>query len=155
MDSRRILITGLSSWWGGRLAQVLEHEPGVEAVIGIDTRDPKHALDRTEFVRVETDLAILRRIIAATAIDTVVDPRLQFVHDEDVVGVFAHIVRNPLPGYFNVAADGVLALSEIASLLGKPMLPLLPPWGVTFAAAQLRRLGVRVPVEMVRQLRYG
>ena len=51
--SRRILITGLSSQWGGRLAQVLEHEPGVEAVIGVDTVDPQHELDRTEFVRVD------------------------------------------------------------------------------------------------------
>ena len=39
-------------------------------------------------------------------------------------------------------ADGVLALSEIASLLGKPLLPVLPPWGTVFAAAQLRRLGL-------------
>jgi UDP-glucose 4-epimerase len=46
-------------------------------------------------------------------------------------------------------------LSEVASLLGKQVLPLLPPWGLGFAAAQLRRLGVRVPLELVRELRYG
>jgi UDP-glucose 4-epimerase len=46
-------------------------------------------------------------------------------------------------------------LSEAASLLGKTYVPLLPPWGTGFAAAQLRRLGLRVPVELVRQLRYG
>lgn len=282
MDSNRILITGLSSWWGGRLAQVLEREPGVEAVIGIDSTDPKHALDRTEFVRVDAEPGVLRRIIVAASIDTVIDtrllsdpllsapgrahlvnvtdtrsvleacetesvrklvfkssphyygssaddpaffseeirrarppataverdvveaerllaefsarnpdktatvlrvadalvgepgsshlmllslpvvpsvlgfdPRVQFVHDDDVIGAFSHVVRHDLPGTFNVAADGVLAFSEVVSLLGKPSLPVLPPWGFAFAVGQLRRLGLRLPVELVRQLRYG
>ncbi len=35
------------------------------------------------------------------------------------------------------------------------MLPVLPPWGTVFAGAQLRRLGVPIPVEMLRQLRFG
>ena len=83
------------------------------------------------------------------------DPRFQFIHEDDVVGALAHAVRHDLPGTYNAAADGVLALSEVVSLLGKTMLPVLPPWGTGFAAAQLRRLGVRVPVEMVCQLRYG
>ena len=42
------------------------------------------------------------------------------------------------PGVFNCAADGVLALSEVAGLLGKPFAPVLPPWGTGLAAA-LRR----------------
>jgi UDP-glucose 4-epimerase len=50
-------------------------------------------------------------------------------------------------------ADGVLALSEVASTLGKPLLPVLPPWGTRFAAAQLRRLGLRIPLAMIDQLR--
>jgi UDP-glucose 4-epimerase len=83
------------------------------------------------------------------------DPRCQFIHEDDIVGVLAHAVRNDIPGIYNAAADGVLALSEVASLLGKPLLPVLPPWGPGFAAAQLRRLGLRVPVELLRQLRYG
>jgi len=284
MHSRRILITGLSSSWGGRLAQALEREPEVEAIIGVDSRDPRHELDRTEFVRVDTQHGLIRRIINAAAIDTVVDtrlvvdplaaplglahesnalgtanilaacsgdgspvrkfvfkssadyygcepgdpaffteemarphpprtaierdivdaeervadfaarnrgtsvtvlrvasgiaveertshlallalpmvptilgfdPRCQFIHEDDIVGVLEHAVRYDLPGVFNAAADGVLALSEVISLLGKPMLPILPPWGTSFAAAQLRRTGLRVPVEMLRQLRFG
>jgi UDP-glucose 4-epimerase len=83
------------------------------------------------------------------------DPRHQFIHEDDIIGVLEHAVRHDLPGTFNAAADGVLALSEVCSLLGKPMLPVVPPWGTTFAASQLRRLGFRIPVEMVRQLRYG
>ena len=95
MQSRRILITGLSSHWGGRLAQMLEREPAVEAIIGVDTGDPRHQLDRTEFVRVDAEHARLRRIIGAAAVDTVVDTRLvndplgsgvREAHDINVVG---------------------------------------------------------------------
>jgi UDP-glucose 4-epimerase len=83
------------------------------------------------------------------------DPRFQFVHEDDVVGALAYATRHELRGAYNAAADGVLVLSEVVSLLGKAMLPVLPPWGTAFAAAQLRRLGLRIPLEMVRQLRYG
>jgi len=48
----RVLITGLSTYWGGRLAAALERDPAVEAVIGIDRRPPKIALERTEYVEV-------------------------------------------------------------------------------------------------------
>ena len=53
--------------------------------------------------------------------------------------------ENDLPGIYNAAGDGVLALSEVASLLGKPLAPILPPWGTALAAAALRPTGVRVP----------
>jgi UDP-glucose 4-epimerase len=284
MESRRILITGLSSQWGGRLAQRLERAPGVEAVVGVDAIEPRHELHRTEFVRLDAQPALLRRVISAAQIDTVVDtrlladpldasldqvheinvigtisvlsacsgedspvrkvvfkssslyygsepddpsffteemkrphpprtsierdivraehavdefrarnpdkrvtvlrvaggigeelaashlallnlpvvpsilgfdPRFQFIHEDDIVGALEHAVRNEIPGTYNVAGDGVLSLSEIVSALGKTMLPLLPPWGTDFAAAQLRRLGLRIPVEMVRELRFG
>src|SRR6202035_5372884 len=35
------------------------------------------------------------------------------------------------------------------------MLPVLPPWGTGFAASQLQRLGLPVPVELLQQLRFG
>jgi UDP-glucose 4-epimerase len=284
MDSRRILITGLSSFLGGRLAQVLEREPGIDAVVGVDTQDPQRELERTEFVRVDTQHSRLRRIVGAASIDTVIDtrlvvdplsvtlrtaheinviatrnilaacggdgtpvrklvfkssahhygcepddpaffteemtrphpprsaierdvvqaeeavaefaarnprttttvlrfadglgaelsnphlallglpvvpcvlgfdPRLQFIHEADIVGALEHVVRERVPGTYNAAADGVLALSEIVSLLGKRLLPVLPPYGTSLAASQLRRLGLRIPVEMLRQLRFG
>ena len=59
------------------------------------------------------------------------------------------------PGVYNVAADGVLALSEIIDLLGKRPLPVLPPWGTGLVAGPLRRLGFRIPDEVVNQLRFG
>jgi UDP-glucose 4-epimerase len=284
MSSRRILITGISSSLGGRLAQRLELDPQVQALVGVDTSEPQHRLERTEFVRVDTEQTALERILSAAAIDTVVDtrlvsdpllaapgrpheinvagtaevllacgapgcavrklvfkssahyygfdpqdpafwsedterrrppgngierdiveaegrvrefaarngartvttlrladqlggderashlallslpvvpavlgfdPRWQFIHEHDAVGALAHAVVHEIPGTYNAAADGVLALSEVASLLGKVTVPLLPPFGAGFAAAQLRRLGMPVSVELVRQLRSG
>jgi UDP-glucose 4-epimerase len=64
-------------------------------------------------------------------------------------------VTHDLPGIYNAAGDGVLVLSEVASLLGKPLAPVLPPWGTGLSTMALRSLGVRVPPEVLRQLRYG
>jgi UDP-glucose 4-epimerase len=284
MESRRVLITGISTYWGGRLAQALEQNEAIEAIIGVGSEDPTRELERTEFVRVGTQHALLRRIVDAAEIDTVVDtrlivdstvassrdahennvigtmnilaacsgpdttvrkfvhkssahyygtaqddpafftesmgrphppgtpierdiveatsavadfaeknpdtsvtllrfanvmgpdvetshtkllslpvvpmilgfdPRYQFVHEDDVVRALAHVTQFDLPGIFNVGGDGVLALSEVAGLLGKQYLPVLPPWGTSLALGPLRRLGVPVPAEMLGQLRFG
>jgi len=45
VSARRILITGLSTHWGGRLAQTLERDAAVEAIVGVDTDDPRQCLD--------------------------------------------------------------------------------------------------------------
>jgi UDP-glucose 4-epimerase len=284
MDSRRILVTGLSTYWGGRLAQALEAFPEVEAVVGVDNEEPQVELERTEYVKVGAQHALLRRVVDAAEIDTVVDtrlvvdssttsaskahennvigtmnilaacsgadspvrkvvfkssthfygceqddpaffdetmgrshpprtpierdiveaeasvnefaekhpeaavtilrfanvlgpdvrtshidlfslpavpmilgfdPRYQFVHEDDVVHALEHAVKHQRPGVFNVAGDGVLALSEVAGLLGKPYAPVLPPWGTGLAAAALRRVGIRIPPEALAQLRFG
>jgi UDP-glucose 4-epimerase len=284
LDSKRILITGLSTLWGGRLAQALEREPGVESIIGIDRTPPKVELERTEFVQVSDAHTLIRRIVDAAEVDTIVDtrlvvdsivttarrahennvigtmnilaactgrdspvrkivvkssahfygveqddpaffteemrrkrpprtpierdvaeaeelvrdfavhhpdrtvtvlrfvnalgpglrtshmnllalpfvpailgfdPRYQFVHEDDMVSALGHAVRHDLPGAFNVAGDGVLALSEVASLLGKQFAPILPPWGTGLAMSGLRRLGLRTGPELLRQLRFG
>ncbi len=283
MRSRRVLITGLSTYWGGRLARALEADPQVEAIVGVDNEEPGVELERTEYVKVGNQHGLLRRVVEAAEIDTVVDtrlvvdsavtaprlahennvigtmnilaacgeggpvkkfvfkssthfyganqddpaffdetmgrphpprtaierdileaeasvaefadrnpevavsvlrfanvlgpdvdtshidflglpmvpmilgfdPRYQFVHEDDVVHALEHVTQNDLPGVFNVAADGVLALSEVASLLGKRYAPILPPWGTGLAATAVRRLGVKIPAEMLAQLRFG
>ncbi|MEA2443549.1 MAG: UDP-glucose 4-epimerase [Thermoleophilales bacterium] len=284
MDSRRVLITGISTYWGARLAQALEQNEAIEAIIGVDSEDPSRELERTEFVRVGTQHALLRRIVDAAEIDTVVDtrlivdstvaaqrevhennvigtmnilaacsgpdttvrkfvfkssahyygtaqddpafftesmgrphppkapierdivestaavadfadknpgvsvtilrfanvlgpdvrtshtrllslpavpmilgfdPRYQFVHEDDVVRALAHATQFDVPGIYNVGADGVLAMSEVAGLLGKPYAPVLPPWGTSLALGPLRRLGLNVPPEVLGQLRFG
>ncbi len=40
------------------------------------------------------------------------DPRLQFLHEHDLLGVLQHAVADDVPGTFNVAGDGVLMLSQ-------------------------------------------
>ncbi|MEX2253560.1 MAG: NAD-dependent epimerase/dehydratase family protein [Thermoleophilaceae bacterium] len=282
--TRRVLITGLATYWGGRLAEALEAFPEIEAIIGVDSRDPTRELERTEFVRVGNQHSLIERIVMAAEIDTVIDsrlvvdslvtsprlahennvigtmnilaactgaespvrkfifkssahyygceqddpaffsermrrphpprtpierdiveaeaavaefadkrpdilvtvlrcsnvlgpdvhtsfarlfslpgvpmvlgfdPRLQFVHEDDVVHALEHAAVNRVPGVYNVAADGVLALSELIGLLGKRSLPILPPWGTGALAGPLRRLGLRFPDEMVNQMRFG
>jgi UDP-glucose 4-epimerase len=282
--SRRILITGLSTYWGGRLAQALERNPEIETVIGIDRRPPKLALERTEFVQVSDAHSLIRRIVDAAEIDTIVDtrlvvdsivtsrsrahennvigtmnvlaaaggpsspvkklvfkssaryygaeqddpafftedmrrphaprtpierdiaeaeanvrdfraknpetmvtllrfanalgpdlktswqtflnlpaipsilgfdPRIQFIHEDDMANCLEHAVKYDLPGTFNCAADGVLALSEVIGLLGKTNLPILPPWGTGLATQVARRAGLPIQAEMLPQLRFG
>ena len=62
-SDERSSITGVSTYWGGRLAQALERDPDVEAIIGVSPDDPTLALERTEYVRVGTQHALLRRIV--------------------------------------------------------------------------------------------
>jgi UDP-glucose 4-epimerase len=92
---RRILVTGLSTYWGGRLAEALEQNPQVEAIIGVDSEDPTRELERTEFVRVSNQHALISRIVKAAEIDTVVDTRLvvdsivtspRLAHENNVIG---------------------------------------------------------------------
>ncbi|MCU4187062.1 NAD-dependent epimerase/dehydratase family protein [Acidiferrimicrobium sp. IK] len=69
---RRILITGIASFWGGRIAQALESHPDVEVIVGLDSDAPVVALERTEFVRADETYSILARLVTATQVDTVV-----------------------------------------------------------------------------------
>ncbi|MDA8400849.1 MAG: NAD-dependent epimerase/dehydratase family protein [Actinomycetota bacterium] len=69
---RRILVTGLDTFWGGRVAQALEARPDVDVVLGLGTGSPSVALDRTEYVRSDQTYSILSRIVRAAKVDTIV-----------------------------------------------------------------------------------
>jgi UDP-glucose 4-epimerase len=92
---RRVLVTGLSTFWGGRVAQSLEDDPGVDVIVGLDTHEPTVELERTEYVRVDANYSILARIVKAAQIDTiihtflVVDPTQmsrRAMHEVNVIG---------------------------------------------------------------------
>lgn len=280
---RRVLITGLGTFWGGRVAQQLETDPSIDVLVGLDTRAPTIQLERTEYVRTDENYSILARIVAAARIDTIVhtflvvdstqmrpraiheinvigtmnlfaaasapastvrdvvvkssgyvygaseedpvwfteetprsrsarspversleavegyvrdfaednphvnvtllrfsnvlgpdlatpasralelpvvpsifgyDPRVQFVHEHDVVRSLLFVLDRRIPGIYNVAGDGLLPWSEVAAICAKRTGP-LPPVATAMAAWPLRRLGTPLPDELLDLLRYG
>ncbi|WP_110180457.1 NAD-dependent epimerase/dehydratase family protein [Nocardioides solisilvae] len=52
------------------------------------------------------------------------DPRLQFLHEDDLYDVLLHATTHDVEGTFNVAGDGVLMLTQAVRRLGKVGLPL-------------------------------
>ena len=90
-----ILVTGLSTYWGARLAQALEGFEQIETIIGVDANEPTRELERTEFVKVSNRHSLLQRIVRAAEIDTVIDTRLvvnsltaapRDAHENNVIG---------------------------------------------------------------------
>jgi UDP-glucose 4-epimerase len=69
---RRVLITGVGSYFGTELARRLEAEPEFEYIAGLDTRPPRAPLVRTEFIETDVRDADLARRLPAARPDTVV-----------------------------------------------------------------------------------
>jgi UDP-glucose 4-epimerase len=69
------------------------------------------------------------------------DPRMQFVHIDDVVRTIRIAAGDSHPGTYNVAGPGVLTLSQIARRLGRPTIP-IPAFATTGLGQLLRRGGV-------------
>ncbi|MET9573607.1 NAD-dependent epimerase/dehydratase family protein [Streptomyces virginiae] len=88
------------------------------------------------------------------------DPRLQFVHEDDVLEVLRLAAREPRrgtlnSGTFNIAGDGVLLLSQCSRRLGRPTLPLLLP-ALTWVGSALRAVGITdFSAEQMRLLTHG
>jgi len=91
----RILVTGLGTFWGSRIAQRLEQRSDVELVVGVDTREPRLPLRRTEFVKADASYGILQRMVRATKVDTVLHTHLEVdstrvssrrLHEVNVIG---------------------------------------------------------------------
>ncbi|KIF72010.1 NAD-dependent dehydratase [Streptomyces sp. AcH 505] len=88
------------------------------------------------------------------------DPRLQFVHEDDVIDVLliaaAEARRGTLnSGTFNVAGEGVLLLSQCSRRLGRPTVPVLLP-AVTWVGSALRTAGMTdFSPEQIRLLTHG
>jgi UDP-glucose 4-epimerase len=279
----RVLVTGLGTFWGGRVAQALEADPEVDVIVGLDRHEPTVELERTEYVRSDESYSILARIVKAAKIDTIVhtflvvdstqmrsramheinvigtmnlaaaasapgstvrnvivksstlvygaaaedptwfseetrrshsprhpverslievegyvrdfavdnphvtvsllrfanvlgptistpiakalslpmvpqlfgfDPRIQFVHEDDVVRAILYVLDRKVQGIYNVAGDGLLPWSEVAALCGKRNFPLFP-WGTSLLSRPLSRIGIDLPPELIDLLTFG
>ena len=104
---RRILVTGLGTFWGGRVAQFLEQDPTVEIIVGLDTREPTVKLERTEYVRSDENYSILSRIVRATGVDTIAHTFLvvdstsmssRAMHEINVIGTMNLFAAASAPG---------------------------------------------------------
>ncbi len=88
------------------------------------------------------------------------DPRLQFVHEDDVIAVLLTAATEPRrgtlnSGTFNIAGDGVLLLSQTARRLGRPTAPVLLP-AVTWLGQMMRATGLTdFSPEQIRLLTHG
>ena len=76
MPPRVVLVTGVSRYLGSRLASVLQADPSIDKVIGVDTVPPRPELHgplgRTQFVRADIRNPLIAKVIAQNAVDTVV-----------------------------------------------------------------------------------
>lgn len=83
------------------------------------------------------------------------DPRLQFLHEDDLLEVLRHAAVQGTPGTFNVAGDGMLMLSQAVRRLGRPSVP-LPGFAMGRLATTLRSAGVSdFSPEQTNFLTYG
>jgi len=93
---RRVLITGVGSQVGSLLAQRLERDADVEHVAGLDTRRPKVALERTEFIQADIRDPEIAGLISPLGVDTIVHEQIvrqpgsgmspPAMHDINVIG---------------------------------------------------------------------
>ena len=67
----------------------------------------------------------------------VFDPRLQFLHEDDLMAVLRHAATSEVAGTFNVAGEGVMVLSQALRRLGRPSVP-LPAFAVGRTGSILR-----------------
>lgn len=113
---RRVLITGLGTFWGGRVAQMLERDPDVEMIVGLDTHEPKVELERTEYVRADQSYSILARIVRATQVDTVLHTFL-IVDSTNASGRRLHEIN--VIGTMNLLAAASAAGSTVRQVVVK------------------------------------
>ncbi|HJR45507.1 MAG TPA: NAD-dependent epimerase/dehydratase family protein [Actinomycetota bacterium] len=83
------------------------------------------------------------------------DPRLQFLHEQDAVEALYTALKGDVGGIYNIAADGIVYLSQAIRQMGSIELPILAPAAHT-AANLLRRFGVvDFPTDQLKLLLFG
>ena len=69
---RRVLVTGIAGALAGMLTRALEERDDVEYLVGVDVREPRADLTRTEYVRADIRNPLVARVIQAADVDTIV-----------------------------------------------------------------------------------
>ena len=83
------------------------------------------------------------------------DPRIQLLHPQDALDALLHATLGAAPGTFNIAADGVLTLTQAIRRAGHIPLP-VPPQTFKVAARLLLSRGLRdIGPSQMRYLRFG
>lgn len=122
MGARRILITGVSNYFGARLAARLVTHPDVDRVVGLDTRPPEADLaQRITFVQADVRSTELGVLLRGAAVDTIVhNDIVQFpepdraraqMHDVNVIGTLQLLAAaETLPSLRHVVVRGSAAI---------------------------------------------
>ena len=83
------------------------------------------------------------------------DPRLQFLHERDLVDVLRHATVTDVAGTFNVAGDGVVTLSQAVRRLQRASVA-LPSFAVARVGAALRSARITdLSPELLALITYG
>jgi UDP-glucose 4-epimerase len=110
----------------------------------------------TNFIGPRID-TVFTRYFALPVVPTVLgyDARVQMLHEEDALAVLERAASHDVPGVFNVAADGVLLLSQAIRRAGRIPLPVpspaVGPVGRFFRGARI----VDFSPEQMRLLNFG
>jgi len=113
---RRVLVTGLGTFWGSHLAQQLEARDDIDVIVGLDTEGPVLPLERTEFVRADSSYSILSRIVHATEVDTILHTHLS-VDSTKLSGRATHEIN--VIGTMNLLAAAGSAGSPVRKVVVK------------------------------------
>jgi UDP-glucose 4-epimerase len=84
------------------------------------------------------------------------DPRLQLLHEDDAAEAIVRAVLGEHPGVFNVAAGGVVLLSQAIAIMGGTPAPILPPYARWIGRLALRAMTrVKLPAHLADVIAYG
>lgn len=129
----RVLVTGIGTRVGSRVAAELERRADVDVVVGVDSRAPRVPLDRVEFVRSDPSYELVQRVLDATAIDTVVHALLEL--DSTGAGARGVSERNAVATMHLLAACAAAA----PAIRRVVMLGATSVYGTSHAAPYVRR----------------
>ena len=77
------------------------------------------------------------------------EPQMQFLHETDAIAALLHVIKNDVPGVFNVAAEYPISLDKALAITGKmpaPVFHLFAYWGS--AAFGSHRLDKWLPFDL-------